>query len=380
MRLLIVADSPNLSASYGNVARWFADAVSVLGVDVAFGSLQHSGNPLAYEFNGRRYPLYGCAPPQRIAAAIGDYNPDLVVHIRDPVAMIPRFFPQSYSVKSPAKNKPVIQWCPTQHEILPWDYIEVLHRESDLVLPFTKAGVDRLGNAGLVRDRMEPLPLGVSPAYSDPDGPVATGYGREGVPIVMSVGLGHQDRKAFPVLMRAFRDALSIDPTLDFDWYLHTTPTGAFDLPEHAKMLGVDGRWMFPHEHDPVIGITEEQLACRYRRAFAYAACSTGEGWNMPLSEAAALGRVLVNPRTPNETEVLSDYDGPKLSYNTFPIPRSTNWEWLPDPADLAKQLVKIRDLKPDPAAGRRYYAAHSWAKTAERFVEIVKARGWWHD
>ncbi|MBF6555471.1 MAG: hypothetical protein IVW52_04765 [Acidimicrobiales bacterium] len=378
LKLLLISDNPATPASYGNAVRHFADAVSSLGVEVAFGALQVAGLPLRYEHDGRSYPLYGCAPPYRIAAAIEDHDPDVVMHVRDPVAMVPRLFPGSYSVKAPARGKPVLQWCPVQHEFLPWDYVEVLLRESDLVLPFTKAGADRLGDAGLVRDRMEPLPLGVSPAYSDPGGPAAVGYGREGLPLVMTVGLGGQDRKAFPLLMRAFREARSTDPTLDYDFYLHTTAAGAFDLVEHARMLGVDGRWIFPKGYDPGIGYPEEDLASRYRRAVAYVSTGTGEGWDMPLSEAAALGRVLVYPDEPNRNEVVSDYGGPKLPVRTFPFPRTTNWERMMDVSDLAEQLLKLRDLRPDPAAGRAYYAAHTWAKTAERFVEIVKERGWW--
>lgn len=378
MRLLIFTDSPTLPTSYANVGRYFADAVSQLGVEVAFGSLQHSGNVLTYEYNGRTYQHFGCAPTHRIPVAIRDYNPDVIMHIRDPVALSPKLYhPQSYSIKAHARGRPVIQWVPVQHELLPYEYVEVLHRESDLTLVFTKAGVARLGNAGHVRDRMDYLPIGVSPAYSDPEGAEAHGYGRVGIPIVMSVGLGNQDRKAFPVLMRAYREALSSDPTLDLDFYLHTTPAGAFDLVEHTKMLGVQGHWMFPRAHDPGIGNTEAELAMRYRRALAYVSCSTGEGFNMPLSEAAALGRVMIHPRTPNETEVLEDYEGPKLSYGTHPIPRANNWEWLPDPEDLAVQLLKLRELKTDPAAGRRYYERHAWPRVAERFMGLVKDRGW---
>ena len=378
MKALLLSDSPALPTSYANCVRYLADSLVPLGVEVAFGSFQHTGLPLVYEYNGRSYPHYGCNPAGRVPAAIEAYNPDVILHVRDPVPLIPRLYPQSYSVKAHARGRPVIHWVPCQHEFLPWDYVEVLHRESDLTLVFTQAGVERYGNAGMARDRMEHLPIGVSPAYSDPEGNVATGYGREGVPIVMSVGLGHQDRKAFPVLMRAYREALSVDPTLDLDYYLHTTPAGAYDLVEHAKMLGVSGHWMFPRGHDPGIGNTEEDLAQRYRRAIAFCSTSTGEGFNMPLSEAAALGRIVIHPQTPNETEVVSDYEGPKLSYATHPIPRANNWEWLPSSASLAEQLLKLRDLKPDPAAGRRYYAKHAWEKTAQRFVEIVKGRGWW--
>ena len=374
LRLLLVTDSPTLPVSYANVGRHFADAVAPLGVEVAFGSLQHSDSMLSYEFKGRKYRHYGCAPPQqRIGAAIEDYDPDLIVHLRDPVAMAPRLFPQSYSVKAPARSKPVWQWVPVPDELMAWDIVEVLHREADVVLPFTRAGGDKLGNAGMVRDRIEPLTLGVSESYSDPEGPVAGGYGRPGVPIVMTVGLAHQERKPFPMLMRAYHEVAG---QIDLEFYLHATMAGAYDLPEHARMLGVDGRWIFPHLYDPGVGYPEEELAARYRRALAYASLGTAEGWDMPLSEACALGRVVIYPNEPTRSEVVSDYEGPKLRYETFPIPRMAAWERLADPVSLGEQLAKLRDLKPDPTAGRRYYAAHSWAKTAERFVEIARGRG----
>jgi glycosyltransferase involved in cell wall biosynthesis len=373
-KVLLVTDTPAIPTSYANCARFFADAVAPLGVEVAFGSIQHMGERLTYEFNGRGYRHYGCNPPYRIRAAVEDFDPDVVLHLRDPVPLIPKYFPNgNYTVKGQAGGRPTWHWVPVQHETLPWDYIDALHREADVVLPFTVVGGEALGNAGLVRDRIEPLPLGVSPSYSDPEGPVATGYGRPGIPLVMSVGLGHQDRKAFPVLMRAYREVIG---EIDLEFYIHSMEVAAFDLLEHIKMLGVDGHWMFPHLYDPQFGYPEEEFATRYRRATAYASVGTGEGWDMPLSEAAALGRVMFVPNDPNRLEVVSDYEGPKLVFDTFPIPRSMNWERLPDPHSLAQQLLKLKDLKPDPAAGRRYFEKHTWKKTAEQFVKVLQSRG----
>lgn len=378
MRLLLVTDSPATPSSYANIARWFGDAVAGRGVTVGFASFQHAGLPLGFEFRGRTYPHYGCLPPHRITDAVADFDPDLIVHVRDPIVHIPRLYgPNAYSVRGQAANgAPVWGWIPVQHEVSPWEYVAAINQEYSVVLPFTRAGAENLGNLGVPRDRLEPLLLGVSPSYSDPDGPVAAGYGREGVPIVMSVGLGHQDRKAFPVLMRAYRHALAADPGLDLDFYLHTTPLGAFDLQEHVRMTGTDGHWIFPKGYDPGIGYPEEELARRYRKAAAYVSVGTGEGWDMPLSEAAALGRVLVLPDDPNRREVAADYDGPKIVVGTNPIPRITNWERIIEPTLLGVALMKLRDLAPDPAAGRAYYARHSWAVVADEFLRICGGRG----
>jgi hypothetical protein len=377
--VLLLSDAPGLPASYANIVRNFADAVAPRGVEVAFGSLQHMGWPLKFEFNGRSYAQYGCNPPHRITDAVNEFDPDVVIHVRDPVVHIPRLFPQgNYSVRSQVQNgAAVATWVPVQHEVSPWDYVAALYNEYSVIMPFTAAGADNLGNLGIPRDRLDPLQLGVSASYSDPAGPVATGYGREGVPIVMSVGLGGQDRKAFPVLMRGYRHALAADPTLDLDFYLHTSMFGAFDLPEHARMMGVDGHFILPRGYDPGIGLTEADLASRYRRATAYASVGTGEGWDMPLSEACALGRVVILPDEANRREVAGDYRGPKLVVRTFPMPRTTSWERLIDPSDLALALLQVKTLKPDPEAGRDYYSRHSWATVADRFMEIAERRGW---
>ena len=374
MRLLLLADSPTIPTSYGNAGRNFAHAVAGRGVTVGFGAMQLVGDPTTFHHRGRTYPVFGCNPPHRIGAAVEAFDPDLIVHVREPLVHVPRLYVnQWYSVRKQASNgAPTWWWGPVQEELVPWDYVEALHSEYSVLMPFTAAGGHRLGNAGVVRDRIAPLPVGVSDSYSDPYGPVARDYGR-GPPILMSVGLGHQDRKSFPVLLWALRE-LAGNP--DMEVYLHTTRQGAFDLDEHARLLGVDGKVMWPHLHDPGVGIPEEALAARYRRAWAYVSVGTGEGWDMPLSEACALGRVAILPRDSNRLEVVDDYAGPKIVVRSSPLPRPTGWERIMDPDDLARQIRRHSALQPDPEAGRDYYRRHSWDAVADRFVRIARERG----
>ena len=154
---------------------------------------------------------------------------------------------------------------------MPWDYIEVLLAGSPTSSwPSPRAGAERFGNAGMVRDRLDSLHRGVSASYSDPEEPIANSYGHDGVPIVMSVGCwGHTNRVKRSRWRRAPTGTIAGEIQLDF--YLHTTLVGAFDQAEQARMLGADGHWMHPHGYDPSIGYEEADLARRYRRALAYA-------------------------------------------------------------------------------------------------------------
>jgi glycosyltransferase involved in cell wall biosynthesis len=373
VRTLLLSDAPNFTSSYGNIARHFADAVRPHGVEVGFCSFQHSGEKLIYRYNGHDYPLYGAGTVFRAADAVKDFQPDVVLHMREPVALVPRFYPQAYSVRAIAEGHPVWGWTAVQAETVAYDYVDAMHREYDLVLPFTECGGELLGNSGIVRDRIETLVPGISAAYGEPEGPTVN-LGRPGVPLVMSVGVHDQDRKAFPVLMRGYREIVE---DVDLDFYLHTAMTGAFDMLTHARDMGVSGHWLFPMFYDKSQGMSEEHFSKYYRTAHAYATVGTGEGLNMPLLEAACMGRFVIAPDMPNNREVLEGYpEDLKAFVSTFPIPRVTSWEWLPDPVSMGKALRRVPDAVPSADDGRAHFALHSWERTAERFVEIAHKRG----
>lgn len=374
MRVLLLTDSPNITTGYGNIARNFALALRAAGHEPAFAATSHSGSRLEYVVpnGGPAFPHYNCIPVGRLADAVRDFSPAIVLHIRDALAFIQKWWPPAYSVRGNAAGIPVWGWVPVQHETVPWEYVEAYHNEYARVLTYTPSGVDVLGNAGVVKNRLDWLMPGVSPSYG-PDGPEAR-LGRPGVPLVMSAGVPDQDRKMFPYLMRAYRE---IRDEVDVDFYLHTSMVGAFDLPTHARTLSVMGHWLFPLAHDKALGMPEETLAGYYRRATAYATVSTGEGLNMPLMEAAASGCAVVYTDLPPHVDVTEGYpDGLRFPVSTHPFPRNVSWERVPDVGDLARQLRLAVSAKRDPAAGRAYREAHSWAATADRFLSIARDAG----
>jgi glycosyltransferase involved in cell wall biosynthesis len=374
MRPLLLTDSPSLTTGYGNIIRHFGLALRAAGHDAAFGSMNNMGSVLEWRppDGGEPFKHYQCLPADKIAAAVKDCEPDLVLHMRDPVAHILKWFPAGYSVRANSLGKPCWGWIPVQADAMPWEWIDALHNEYSRVLTFTPSGVEAFGNAGLVRNRLSWLMPGISEAYG-PDGDTVS-LGRPGVPLGMSVGVPDQDRKMFPLVIRAYRE---IRDEVDADFYFHTGMLGAFDLPTHARTLSVMGHWLFPLAHDKALGMPEATLAMYYRAASFYVTASTGEGLNMPLMEAAATGLPVVFSDLPTHADAVADYpEQLKFPVRTHPLPRTTTWERLCDVGDLALNLRAAMGTKRSPDAGRAYREAHSWKNTAARFLEQAKQAG----
>lgn len=373
MKLLLVSDSPLFTTGYANIARQFALSLPE-HIEVAFGSLQHMPGLLYFEADGRRFRHYGCNPVQKLEDAVADFRPDLVMHLRDVLAHVKRWYPSAYLLRPYTRDATVWGWIPAQHLRMPWEYVDICMREYDMTLMFTKHGVEAMGNAGHVRNTLDWLMPGVSPSYSSPIGPVAD-VGRKGVPLVMSVGVHDSPRKMFPLLMRAYSE---IAGRVDLDFYLHTYQLGAYDLLEHASQLGVQGHWLFPFTYFKERGVDEGELARIYRRATAYASVGSGEGLNMPQMEATAMGKYIIFPDFPNNREIAEGYPQ-KLTrpVKVHEVPAQTMaWESVMDVHDLAGALADVPVKETDPDAGRKYYEVHAWEKTAKRFVELLDREG----
>ena len=371
--MLIVSDSPLFSTGYANIARNFALSLPQ-DIDIAFASLQHMPGMLRYESDGRSFRHYGCNPPQKLEEAMADFEPDLVVHIRDVLAHVQKWYPPAYSIKAYCRDTEVWGWVPAQHLIIPWEFADACMREYDLTLTFTKAGVDAMGNAGMVRNTLDYLVPGISSAYSSPEGPAAD-VGRKNIPLVVSIGVHDSPRKMFPLLAAAYKKVMG---RVDLDFYLHTYQAGAYDLPAHINETGTRGHWLFPYSYFKEKGVDEAMMARIYRRANAQASVGSGEGLNLPLMEASAMGRMVIFPDFANNMEVTEGVPGKlrrPVKTHVSPV-QAMAWESIMDIDDLAAALEAVPAATPDPEAGRRYYEQHKWANTAERFMSMVKGRG----
>lgn len=113
--------------------------------------------------------------------------------------------------------------------------------------------------------------------------------------IFLSVGLP-SIRKGFDLLARAFDDAFSGDP--DVSLVCAVTHFSA-NVPNLAGIHRLKS---------PIYALTgeytEHQMARIYSSADAYASASRGEGWNLPVCEAAACGLPVICPDTTSHGEV----------------------------------------------------------------------------
>ena len=114
--------------------------------------------------------------------------------------------------------------------------------------------------------------------------------------IFISVGLP-SFRKGFDLLSTAFEKAFAGDEEAAL---VCATTHGTANVPSLAACKDMKSRiYALEGEYD------EHQLARIYSASNAYATASRGEGWNLPICEAAACGLPVICPRNTTHEEVM---------------------------------------------------------------------------
>lgn len=133
--------------------------------------------------------------------------------------------------------------------------------------------------------------------------------------------------------------------------------------------------------------LTDEQLRSLYRAATHYVSMSFGEGWDLPMMEAAVSGLQLIAPRHTAYCEYLGDDDAELIPAALVPavIEGRTGAEdrrwfdgtcwWKPD-EDAAGTLIRAivdgrRTPKRTPA--ERIRREHRWSAAAARLFEVLE-------
>lgn len=175
----------------------------------------------------------------------------------------------------------------------------------------TQWNADRFKQSGLVVPTRV-MPLGVDPFIFAPHGPtwlpkcrlITTEYaGSEEVPeadfIFLYVYLP-SFRKGADFLVDAFQEAFAGDPK-----------TGLILCVSHTRDRDKTLETLRPQDGSPVWVLrgsyTEHDLAAFYRSCHAYVCTSRGEGWNLPMCEAAAVGLPVIAPRSSCHPDVAKD-------------------------------------------------------------------------
>lgn len=204
------------------------------------------------------------------------------------------------------ENLPRICWTMMETEVIHPDMIGNLNAKFDELWTPTDWNRRAFERSGL-QIPCRVMPLGVDPLIYRPLPPKAfppctlmsTGKaGRKEVPqgfIFISVGLP-SFRKGFDILAQAFEDAFGGRD--DVSLVCAVTHFSA-NVPElqlnrmKSRIYAMAGEY------------TEHQMARIYSSANAYATASRGEGWNLPVCEAAACGLPVIAPDATSHTEVV---------------------------------------------------------------------------
>lgn len=270
--------------------------------------------------------------------------------------------------------------------------IRLMNENFDECWTPTRWNVDTFRRSGLSMP-VYPIPLGIDPSIYTPSNDVRMPQGT----LMTTSNVGKVEtpkgflfvyvfqpsfRKGLDFLLNAFQEAFYSDQTVGL--VLGTTK---YSLEESGLLPKKD----YPIRVWSVSGsYSERDLAAMYRACQVYVCTSRGEGWNLPLQEAAACGLPVIAPRTsvhpeliPEGCGLLFDSDGAKV----FPGAKKVSpWfdgiEFPNYGANAHKQLVQIlRQAKTEyssiSAMGRRYMnlvrSRYTWGITAKTVADRIK-------
>lgn len=277
-------------------------------------------------------------------------------------------------------------------EVVHGDMIRIMNENFDECWTPTRWNAETFKRSGL-HIPVYVMPLGVDPSVYAPGNDVrmpqgtlmtTNNAGRVETPkgFLFVYVFQPSFRKGLDVLLNAFQEAFFQDPTVGL--VLGTT---SYSL----ETTGILPNRDYPNRVWAISGaFSERDLAAIYRSCQVYVCTSRGEGWNMPIQEAAACGLPVIAPRTsahpeliPESCGMLFDADGRKI----FPEAKKVSvWfdgiEFPEYGPNSHKQLVEIlKKAKQEYGAvsemGRRYMnlvrSHYTWGIAAKNVADRIK-------
>ena len=275
-----------------------------------------------------------------------------------------------------------IQWTVFETTVIPSVQLEVL-KHSDSVWVPSLWGQQVLINNGIPTDRVTIVPEGVDPDQFYPvNRPRAPG-----VPFRYVFNGKYEDRKSCRELVEAWARAYGNNPDVQL-----IIKSGYFkesnkfqELQDHVNGLGLANVGMIWGYLAP------DQLAELYASADVFVFPSKGEGWGLPLIEAAAMGIPLITTFYSAQCDYLGaminscvfvDYDLKPVgcdefkSYNPQPSGDWGTWAW-PRVDSLAQALIRARAAYPHLSQNAHDNSVKlrqqwSWSRTVDHAVAAI--------
>lgn len=359
MRLLIASDGPNITTGYGQIARQLAKyLMRAGGFEVAFASLQQMGDMTYVRVDGEYVPVYSLYGGQQpyLERVLSEFRADVLIHIRDPVVLVPHLFAGSYRLKPVAAKHgcKVIHWAPLMGEP-PADVIRALTEDADFLLAPTQWAYEMYLFGGFPSNRMATVWWGVDTEvyYPEPHSKAEIGADPNRF-LIGTVGVHDRREKFYPIILRAMSKLVK---KYDVELFLHSGD-GAFHFPHIAEQLGLRGRIIRPQIYIKDWGVPEPAMRALYNALDCYVTASGAEGFNMPVNEALCCRIPVVASAHPVHMEVMGNL---ALYAKAEPIvPNTFYFDYLTDPDDLAAKIETVIE-------GRWMIAEEEWRAYVDR-------------
>ena len=231
------------------------------------------------------------AAPENIKSWIGD-QPGFGVVLFDlwPLTGIEAF-----------KDLNLACWTPVDHQPLPPLVARFLAEGGHHAIAMSRFGEQELLKAGVPREEVTYIPHGIDTAVFNDRGKgarAAMGLPEDCFLVVTNAANRGRIpiRKAFGEMADAMATFMRDRP--DVYWMIHTEPQGlseGVNLPRLMQATGVDSqRVRYPHPIQFRNGIPQEAIAQMLSAANCHLLTSMGEGFGIPVAEAAACGTLSV--------------------------------------------------------------------------------------
>lgn len=265
-----------------------------------------------------------------------------------------------------------------------WSGYSAMH---DLVIVPTRSSWTAWAERGFPQDRLRLCPLGVDPEA--PAGPILTAPVPGGRPLL-------EYRHRF-LNVSDFIPRKNVDGLLRV-WLRTTTPSddavlilklgkGNAQTRAAIQALFRETEAAVGKRLDraaPVVvvdqGLDEVAMTALFRAATHYWSLSHGEGWDLPMTQAGAMGLTLIAPRHSAYAAYLDDEIA--LMLPTRPSPGrqpyvGLEW-WSPDEVAAVDTIARIvrNGLRPAGSARDRLIREFSWERSGERLVAVLRDLG----
>lgn len=280
-----------------------------------------------------------------------------------------------------------IQWIVFESTRIPEHIISVLHPSDQIWVP-TTWGRKQLINNGLNENKVFVVPEGVDDAVYHP-------YARSHLnrPFRFLLVGKYEHRKSINETIEAFAQVFGNTPGVELfikSDYFNNSEAKSQELLKKLDNLGLQNVVIYWGN------MLQNQLAELYRDSDVFVFPSKGEGWGLPLIEAAAVGLPLITTVYSGQTEFLNEILNSVLpvDYVTIPVdcteyqsyyPDSNNdWgTWArPDVYSIASQLKLAKTnfenlsvlAQQNSTIIRQKY---SWANSATIALNTLSSAGW---